>query len=523
MQVGTPGQSLRLLPGTSASAGSTIWVVVDEGCTIANPNLSNCGDERGDLFHRNLSTSWSTDRLEGQGIYSLNTLEESQLGLEGNAYYGWDTVMLGLPGSNMPSVRNQTIAGLGTNDFWLGSLGLSAVPFNFTNLNDPQPSLLGTLYNQSIVPSLSWAYSAGAQYQDTFGSLTLGGYDTTRFKPNNVSFAFGADFSRDLVVTLQSITYNSLGSSPLLASSIDIFIDSLVTQLWLPVSVCQAFEQAFGLTWNATSQLYLIDDDTHNKLLQQNPTFTFTIANGTGSTVEIAFPYAAFDLNITQPLVNSSSRYFPLKQAQNSTQYTLGRVFLQEAYVIADYARQNFTVAQALFPPSGMPQNLVAIRAPGDEAVNQVNPSGDGGISGGAIGGIVVGVIVLLALIAGYFLWARRRKQRKSKAELPANQAEPTVAEKTEPGAGDQEQRHMPELESGPQMRQEIDGYERMKVELEGEDSKFGRQELGAPVKVHEVESPLATPAHELESPPAVHEMPSPGFGGAVELEAPLK
>lgn len=81
----------------------------------------------------------------------------------------------------------------------------------------------------------------------------------------------------------------------------------------------------------------------------------------------------------------------------------------------------------------------------------------------------------------------------------------------------------MPELESGPQMRQEIDGYERMKVELEGEDSKFGRQELGAPVKVHEVESPLATPAHELESPPAVHEMPSPGFGGAVELEAPLK
>lgn len=491
---------------------------------MANPSLSNCGDERGYLFHRNLSTSWSTDRLAGQGIYSLNTLEESQLGLEGNAYYGWDTIMLGLPGSGLPSVRNQTIAGLGTNDFWLGSLGLSAVPFNFTNLNDPQPSLLETMYNQSTIPSLSWAYSAGAQYQDTFGSLTLGGYDTTRFKPNNISFAFGPDFSRDLLVTLQSITYNSIGSTPLLASSIDMFIDSLVTQLWLPIDVCQAFEQAFNLTWNSTAELYLIDDETHSQLLSQNPTFTFTIANGTGSSTEIAFPYAAFDLNISQPLVDSSSRYFPLKQAQNSTQYTLGRVFLQEAYVIADYARQNFTVAQALFPPSGMPQNLVAIRAPGAETSSSGgSDSSGGGISGGAIGGIVVGVIVLLALVAGYFLWARRRKQRKAKVELPANEAQTTVAEKREPGPDDQDQRYMPELESGPQMRQEIDGYESMKVELAAEEGKTGRHELGAPVKVHEVESPMATPAHELESPPVLHEMPSPGFGGAVELEAPLK
>ena len=376
------------------------------------------------------------------------------------------------------------------------------------------------MYNQSTIPSLSWAYSAGAQYQDTFGSLTLGGYDTTRFKPNNISFAFGPDFSRDLVVTLQSITYDSIGSTPLLASSIDIFIDSLVTQMWLPINVCQAFEQAFNLTWNATSQLYLIDDAVHSKLVQQNPTFTFTIANGTGSSTEITFPYAAFDLNISQPLVDSSSRYFPLKQAENSTQYTLGRVFLQEAYVIADYARQNFTVAQALFPPSGMPQNLVAIRAPGDKS-QAARESGGGGISGGAIGGIVVAAIVILALIAGYFLWARRRKQRTAKVELPANEAQPEEGEKAEPGPSGQQ--YMPELESGPQMRQEIDGYEAMKVELAGDDSKTGRHELGAPIKVHEVESPLATPAHELESPPIVHEMPSHGFFGPVELEAPLK
>ena len=124
------------------------------------------------------------------------------------------------------------------------------MPFNFTNLNDPQPSMLSSLYNQSLIPSRSWAYTAGAHYNNppVFGSLTLGGFDTTRFRPNDLSFSFGADFSRDLLVSLQSVTYDTAGSSPLLASSIDIFIDSLVTEIWLPVNACEAFARQFNLT-----------------------------------------------------------------------------------------------------------------------------------------------------------------------------------------------------------------------------------------------------------------------------------
>jgi hypothetical protein len=149
------------------------------------------------------------------------------LGLSGNAYYGFDVVRLGgtfNPG--LPTLRNQLIAGIADNDFWLGSLGLSPTAFNFSSLNDPIPSLLGSLRNASLVPSTTWAYTAGMPYREppVYGSLTLGGYDDSRrSKQNSVSIPFGTDTSRDLLVGLQSITYDTLGSSPLLSSGTQFF------------------------------------------------------------------------------------------------------------------------------------------------------------------------------------------------------------------------------------------------------------------------------------------------------------
>ncbi|CAD0037523.1 unnamed protein product [Aureobasidium pullulans] len=439
------GQTVRLLPSTSASAGSSTWVVIDEGCTVANPNLTNCNNERGYLFHRNESTSWSTRRLSGEGLYSLNTFVEGYLGLTGNAYYGFDTINLGLTGSDLPIVQGQVIAGFGTNDFWLGNLGLSPYPFNFTDLDDPQPSLLR--------------------------------YDTTRFTPNNVSFPFGADFSRDLLVKLRSISYDTFGSPPLLASEIDIFLDSAVTQMWLPVNVCQQFEKAFNLTWNATAELYLLDEDTHSALLSRNPTFTFTIANGSNSadsTVDIVFPYSAFDLNITQPYVNTETRYFPLKQAQNSSQFVLGRVFLQEAYLVADYGHRNFSVSQALFPQTNIEQNIVAIHTPGYKTEDD-RPDG---LSGGAIAGIVGAAVVVLFSIIAATIWFKRRSTRKVKIST--------------------EQTHISELDHGDTAVQEVDGWHGYKPELEVNDGSSGRHELPTPVKMHEVAGHLPV---ELEAP----------------------
>ena len=170
-----------------------------------------------------------------------------------------------------------------------------------------------------------------------FGSLTLGGYDSSRFDPSKVSFTLAEDISRDLVVGVQSITLTIPGgaTTELLPSSsaFPAFIDSTVPNMYLPSTVCEHFEQALGLQWNETWNTYLLSDSTHSNLTKKNPSITLQIGNNetSTSTVNITLPYASLDLKATPPLVTDPTNYFPLKRAMNESQYTLGRVFLQEA------------------------------------------------------------------------------------------------------------------------------------------------------------------------------------------------
>jgi hypothetical protein len=141
------------------------------------------------------------------------------------------------------------------------------------------------------------------------------------------------DLTRDLVVGLQSISYSGSTTTTLLTDAIDIFIDSTDANLWLPSDVCEAFEAAFDLQLDEESGLYLVNDTHRNNLLDSDAEVTFRLSDDKsgGDTVSITLPYAAFDLQAENPLVEDSSYYFPLKRADNETQYTLGRVFLQEA------------------------------------------------------------------------------------------------------------------------------------------------------------------------------------------------
>jgi len=166
------------------------------------------------------------------------------------------------------------------------------------------------------------------------GSLTLGGFDLFKTGPKNMSFIFAEDISRDLTVGLQGISASLQGTNhTLLPQGIYTFIDSTVPGIWLPLAACQQFEQLFGLTLDSTTGLYLVNDTLHQDLLNQNPNFTFTISNNIQGTpyLDIVLPYASFDLFVDYPIVQNRTRYFPISRAANETQYTLGRVFLQEA------------------------------------------------------------------------------------------------------------------------------------------------------------------------------------------------
>lgn len=461
LRVGEPAQNVRVLPSTSSQQ---TWVIIPEGC----PQYygSGCANDRGWLFDNSTSTTWKE-----KGLYNLG--DEGNLGLDSTGIFGFDTVGLGLQGTGGPTLQGQLIAGIATSTFWLGSIGLNPQSTNFSTFDDSHPSFMSNLKSNKSIPSLSFGYTAGAPYRlkGVPGSLILGGYDQSQVTGSPLKFNFAQDVSRQLVVAVQSISWtpgsSSQGGGNLLPSSILALVDSMVPQFYLPLEACQEFEKAFGLVWDATKSMYPVDGPLHDKLTQQNPRVTFALGNGLngGETVSISLPYAAFDLTMSSPPAANATRYFPLLRAANSTQYTLGRAFLQEAYLIVDWERATFSLSQTVFQDNPTPN------------IKQIDPLFDAksssSLSAGAIAGIAAGagVALLTSIILAFCLFLRRRRQRRApkqqaddpKHELSGHPSTSSIFPNTVRELGDKHERVAAELNPGLRGGQ----YAHLKLERE--------------------------------------------------------
>jgi PKD repeat protein len=150
------------------------------------------------------------------------------------------------------------------------------------------------------------------------------------------------DVARRFIAELTTVKYIPTGVSTittpitLMSEPISMYIDSTIPFIYLPTSICSKFESEFGLQWDASNEIYTVNNTQHTALQNMNPNITLTVANDAGQDLDIILPYAAFDLTATFPVLSNLSNitdsvaYFPLKRADNDTQYTLGRVFLQE-------------------------------------------------------------------------------------------------------------------------------------------------------------------------------------------------
>ena len=262
---------------------------------------------------------------------------EANLGLSANAQYGSDVVTLGAVASKLPIISDALVGAITSKNLFLGIFGINAAPSILSNYNRPISSYISTLKAQSVIPSLSYGYTAGNQYRfnKILGSLTLGGFDASLFEPNDLTFKFNDNSNFDLTVHVGKISISSNeGNKSLSSVSFSANVDSTIPYLYLPIDVCKKFESAFHITYDTASGLYLVNSTLHTKLLEQSANVTFTLTNSTGrALVDIVLPYQAFDLKAKWPLVKNSTRYFPLKRAANNSQITLGRAFLQEAFV----------------------------------------------------------------------------------------------------------------------------------------------------------------------------------------------
>jgi hypothetical protein len=457
--------------------------------------------------------------------------------MDSSGNFGYDTITLGWQGSGGPTISHAVVANIADSKYWLGEFGLNPRSTNFSIYSDPQPSALDKLYQNNSIPSRSWGYTAGNQYRlnAVFGSLVLGGYDQNRFKPTNVTFPFYTDISRDLLVNLQSIKTDD-GTDLLPGGTIPVFLDSTTALMWLPESACSAFEKAFNLTYDTTYNYYLLNSTQRTALQNANPNVTFTIgpsATG-GETVDITFPYGAFDLTLKYPNIENpnSSYYFPLQKAANSTQYTFGRTFFQEAYVVADYERSNFTVAPCVWNDNVSTSDIKSILSPNETSIATGSSSG---ISGGAIAGVVVGIVAAIAIL-GALLWFLRRKkqvQKKRAAELEAKEAQGAAKDSAdtsseqkpfisgpiggELGGGEIHEMNAPykpqaqEMDSPYKMDPNKHGYSEMEGgEYFGPGKNFAHEMQGSGTEIYEM---AGSDVHEMPGVPVTREEKASGAG----------
>jgi hypothetical protein len=229
----------------------------------------------------------------------------------------------------------------------------------------------------------------------------FGGYDKSRLADAGISISMPSNANTTLVVGINSIMYQTQpgiedGFSTLTDRGFDASIDSTFPYLVLPDFACDRFADKFGLKYDEYLKLYTVNSTSHDLNTRRNATITFKVAKRAAESVDftnIVLPYAAFDLEYRDPDNSTSVRYFPIKKSENNM-YVLGRAFLQEAYIVVDYERANFTVAPAYFGDPKPPEDLKTILSP-----NFVPPTATPEKSGeklptGAVAGIVVGIVV---------------------------------------------------------------------------------------------------------------------------------
>ena len=341
IRVGSPPQPLEVLPASSASLS---LVVLEQGC-YRKEDPADCSTLRGNLLDTGNLSTWNPLRADNGQPYLevLFPAEEVVLPNQIASEIAVNSISLDVWGgdsANSVFLENQLLAGYAVSWPFVGLLGLSGRETYPTNATTSFKSPLQTLKNTSTVSGLTWAYTAGANYKvpKSYGSLTFGGFDSSLVDMDNAltEVDFAKDFNgNELTLSIKSVT---VGDSVASDTDMIALLDTMVPDIWLPKSVCDLFEDKFGLQWNETFGMYLVSDEQRNRLRAENTSVSFdlTSTSNPSKVVSITLPYLAFDHEVKYPLAGiddntTTLHYFPLKRTPNNTTNFLGRTFFQEA------------------------------------------------------------------------------------------------------------------------------------------------------------------------------------------------
>lgn len=363
----------------------------------------------------------------------------------------------------------------------VGTLALGAENINqtyphvgtVTNFNASEIS--GYLYETQQIPSNSYGLHIGSAALGIPGSAFVGGYDQSRVLGQVTTQAYAIySLPIDLLdigigVAEGGSPFNFSSMSGILAQgnssigiSLPVLVEPTIPYLYLPSSTCDAIAAQLPVTFQQDYGLYFwnIDDPRYTRIVTSPAylSFTFRLNGSNVQNMTINVPFQLLNLTLEEPLAHIPTQYFPCRPLIDGGSYTLGRAFLQAAFVGVNWqTNENGVWFLAQAPGPNTPSTAVvtsigfsdtSIAASPNQwidswkgswtVLDEQSPSGyitasspssssaaanNGGskstgaaatrLTAGEIAGIVAGCVVLIAALALLsFFCIRRRKAR---------------------------------------------------------------------------------------------------------------
>lgn len=230
--------------------------------------------------------------------------------------------------------------------------------------------LAGTLFTNHAIASQTFGMHIGSAAPNRVpGSLWIGGYDRNRAVNDMLSLPIPDPFTAFSNAPLVDISIDVVkGGSPfpwtskggLLASGnysignqLGVIIDPCLPYLNLPKSTCDAIAAEIPVKLDDGLGLYLWDTKSpdYTRIVQSPSVLTFTFVDPDSNLrkVNISVPFTHLNLTLDQPLINKPTPYFPCNAASNGA-YALGRAFLQDAFIGANFQTAVYFLSQAPGP-----------------------------------------------------------------------------------------------------------------------------------------------------------------------------
>ncbi|KAI1136833.1 acid protease [Hypoxylon sp. FL0543] len=382
----TGTQKIAMYPGREYQS----YLLTSDYC---NQNRSLCYANQAGLYNdaeSQLDTTGSTGQIQYQSGpgYMLG------VDVRGEKATSWvDTVTFG--GKSIDSVSlallNASYMAYPNGNWYpltVGCLGIGAPD----TVNQSFSSNDGPPINASLIPGYLWAHNTtasnsfgmhiGSANPPMPGSFYFGGYDQNRVVGDILTYQ--DDYTK--AITLKDVSIKVVdGSSPwgfeslggLLASGnssitsggLQVKVDGCSPYLTLPKSTCDAVAENLPVTYNEGLGLYYwnTNDPKYTQIVSSASALEFVFIGGSNTqNISISVPFRHLNLTLTAPLVDEPTQYFPCYTGPSSS-YTLGRAFLQDAFVGANWNAKSWWLAQA--PGPNVPSPSVVELADGDSAI----------------------------------------------------------------------------------------------------------------------------------------------------------